>query len=115
MAVSRSAAAAGKVAMPFSGSKIGPFRCEVLPARAAVRVRPVGELDLSTVPIVDAELADLWAVGFSSLGFSSLVLDLREVSFLDSTGVHLLLTWTAACEDSGIAFRVIPGPPPSSG
>jgi hypothetical protein len=34
--------------------------------------RPVGELDLATVGIVDAELADLWAVGFSSL-----VLDLR--------------------------------------
>jgi anti-anti-sigma factor len=94
------------VATQLVGSKHEPFRCEVHPARAAVHVRPVGELDLVTVPIVDAELADLWAVGFSNV-----VLDLREVCFLDSTAVHLLLTWTAACEDSGIAFRVIPGPP----
>ncbi len=106
MAVSRSAEDEGTAPTPFSGSKLEPFRCEVHPARAAVQVRPVGELDLANVPIVDAELADLWAVGFSSL-----VLDLREVCFLDSTGVHLLFTWTAACEADGIDFRVIPGPP----
>ena len=106
MAVSRSAEDEGTAALPFSGSQIEPFRCDVQPARAAVHVRPVGELDLETVPIVDAELADLWAVGFTEL-----VLDLREVCFLDSTGVHLLVTWTAACEAAGIAFRVIPGPP----
>jgi anti-anti-sigma factor len=106
MAVSRSAEDEGTAAMPFSRSKLEPFRCEVHPARAAVQVRPVGELDLATVPIVDSELADLWAVGFSSL-----VLDLRQVSFLDSTGVHLLFAWTAACEADGILFRVIPGPP----
>jgi anti-anti-sigma factor len=84
MAVSRSAEVEGTAAMPSSRSKIEPFRCEVHPARDAVQVRPVGELDLATVPIVDAELADLWAVGFSSL-----VLDLREVCFLDSNGPTL--------------------------
>ena len=106
MAGSRSAEGEGTAAMPFSRSKLEPFRCEVHPARAAVHVRPVGELDLATAPIVDAELADLWAVGFSSV-----VLDLREVCFLDSTGVHLLFSWIAACEADGIAFQVIPGPP----
>jgi len=106
MAVSCSAEDGGTAATPFSRSTIEPFRCEVHAARAAVRVRPVGELDLATVAIVDAELADLWAVGFSGL-----VLDVREVCFLDSTGVHLLFTWTAACEADGIVFRVIPGPP----
>jgi anti-sigma B factor antagonist len=106
MAVSRSGEDEGTVAMPFSRSELEPFRCEVHPARAAVQVRPVGELDVATVPVVDAELADLWAVGFSNL-----VLDLRKVCFLDSTGVHLLCTWTAACEADGIVFRVIPGPP----
>ena len=45
------------------------------------------------------------------LGYTSLVLDLRTVCFLDSTGLHLLLDWTAACEADGIAFRVIQGPP----
>jgi anti-anti-sigma factor len=69
----------------------------------------VGELDLATVPLVDAELADLWAVGLSSL-----VLDLPKVCFLDSTGLHLLMSWTAACEADGIAFRVTEGPRSSS-
>ena len=63
--------------MPVHRSELEPFRCEVVPDRAVVQVRPVGELDLTTVPLVDAQQAELWSVGFSSL------LDLREVSFLD--------------------------------
>ncbi len=106
MAASRSAHDREPVATQFPRSEIEPFRCEVEPTRTAARVRPVGELDLATVPIVDAELADLWAVGFRSL-----VLDLRKVCFLDSTGLRLLMSWTAACEADGIAFRVIQGPP----
>ena len=64
-----------------------PFRCEVDPHRASVFVRPVGELDLSTIPIVDTQLAELVAAGFTS------VVDLRGLRFLDSSGVRLLLSW----------------------
>ena len=106
MAASPAADDSRTAAAQLSHSGIEPFRCEVEHARAAAHVRPVGELDLATVPLVDAELADLWAVGFTSL-----VLDLREVSFLDSTGLRLLMSWTAACDADGIAFSVIPGPP----
>ena len=105
MAASRSAHDWEPAATQFPRSEIEPFRCDVERTRAAAHVRPVGELDLATVPIVDAELADLWAVGYSSL-----VLDLREVCFLDSTGLRLLMSWTAACEAHRIAFRVIQGP-----
>ena len=56
----------------------------------------MGELDFATVPLVDAELADLWAMGYSSV-----VLDLRNVFFLDSTGLHLLINWTATCKADG--------------
>jgi hypothetical protein len=76
MAASRSAHEWETAATQFPRSEIEPFRCDVEPTRAAAQVRPVGELDHATVPIVDAELADLWAVGFPSL-----VLDLREVCF----------------------------------
>jgi len=41
--------------------ELEPFRCEVEPDRAAVRVRPIGELDLATVPLVEAQLAELSA------------------------------------------------------
>jgi anti-sigma B factor antagonist len=106
MAASRSTHDWETSATRFSRSEIEPFRCDVEPTRSAVHVKPIGELDLATVPLVDAELADLWAVGYSSV-----VLDLRNVCFLDSTGLHLLMSWTATCEAGGIAFRVIQGPP----
>ena len=92
--------------MAVHRSELEPFRCEVVPDRAVVQVRPVGELDLATVPLVDAQLAELWSVGFSSL-----VLDLREVSFLDSTAVRMLLTWHLNSATDGMVFGVIAGPP----
>jgi anti-anti-sigma factor len=92
--------------MRFERSEPEPFRCEVEPDRAAVRVRPVGELDLATVPLVEAELAELWSVGFMRI-----VLDLREVRFLDSTGIRLLLNWHARSSANGLVFAVISGPP----
>ena len=93
--------------MSLDHAEFEPFRCEVDPDRASVRVRPVGELDLATVPIVDAQLSELVAAGFTSL-----VLDLRELRFLDSTGLRLLLTWHAKARAEGVDLRVIPGPAP---
>jgi anti-sigma B factor antagonist len=92
--------------MPRDGAELEPFRCEVQPDRNGIRVRPVGELDLATVPAVEAELAELWAVGFTHFVF-----DLRAVRFLDSTGVRLLWSWHAQSSTDGIVFEVIPGPP----
>jgi anti-anti-sigma factor len=76
-------------------------------ARATVCVRPIGALDLLTAPAVDAELTELWSVGFKRLA-----LDLRETSFLDSAGLRLVLDWAAHASGDGFAFGVIPGPPP---
>jgi anti-anti-sigma regulatory factor len=39
-----------------------------------------------------------------------LVLDLREVSFLDSAGVRMLVSWDAHSWADGVLFGVIPGP-----
>jgi anti-sigma B factor antagonist len=105
MAASRLIDNGGVAEVQLSRWELEPFRCEVEPARDAAHVRPVGELDLATVPMVEGQLADLWAVGFSRL-----VLDLRGVRFLDATGVRLLVSWAAACEADGIAFLVIQGP-----
>jgi anti-anti-sigma factor len=85
---------------------VEPFRCEVEPYRAAVTVRPVGELDLATVAVVEAQLGDLWSVGFKRI-----VLDLREVCFLDSTGLRMLLAWDVRGSENGMTFSVIAGPP----
>jgi anti-sigma B factor antagonist len=91
--------------MTLDQSDLEPFRCEVAPHRAEVLVRPVGELDLATAPLVDDQLAELWSVGFTHL-----VVDLREVRFLDSTGIRMLFLWHARAESDGGAFSVIPGP-----
>ena len=85
---------------------VEPFRCEVEPDRAAVNVRPIGELDLATVALVEAQLGELWSVGFKCI-----VLDLREVCFLDSTGLRLLLAWDARAGEDGMTFAVIAGTP----
>jgi len=71
-----------------------------------VRVRPVGELDLATVPVVEEQLSELEAAGFTSL-----TLDLRDVRFLGSTGLRMILLWNAKSRADGFTFRLIAGPP----
>jgi len=93
--------------MSLDRAEFEPFRCDVEPARESVFVRPVGELDLSTVPVVDAQLSELVAAGFTRV-----VLDLRELRFLDSTGLRLLLSWDARSRAEGVDLSVIPGPAP---
>jgi anti-anti-sigma factor len=87
----------------------GPFHVELVPARDRVIVVPHGELDLATVGQLAAEIDEL--VG---RGFDALVLDLRETAFMDSSGVHLLLSQTARpdadvrlIDGSGVVRRVI--------
>jgi len=92
--------------MVLDRSEPEPFRVDVVPNRDEVRVCPVGELDLATVPSVDAQLAELW-----SLGFKRLVVDLRNVCFLDSTGIRMLLAWHTLSSADGVLFSIIPGPP----
>lgn len=45
-----------------------------------------GELDIATVPIVEDRLAHVEGVGVAVI-----MLDLRELTFIDSTGLHALL------------------------
>ena len=67
-------------------------------------VTPTGELDIDTVPVLEA------AMGYQrELGFGGLVVDLRGLTFIDSSGVHLLLRWAHGAADGHHDFRVIPG------
>lgn len=91
---------------PFDRSEIEPFRCELEPRRDVVCVRPIGELDLATVPVVETQLLEL-----TTAGFAHLVLDLRQLSFLDSSGLKLILTWDAKARADGTSFELVPGPP----
>ena len=50
-----------------------------------VRVCPIGEVDVDTVGVVRAQLDELTVAGFTHV-----ILDLRDVTFLDSSGLHLV-------------------------
>jgi anti-anti-sigma factor len=80
------------------------FRCDIEHDRERVVVRPQGELDLATVDQVEEPLQQL-----RSAGFRDLVVDLRFLTFLDSTGISLLVRWQRAAADGGPAFSVILG------
>jgi anti-sigma B factor antagonist len=62
------------------------FSVRVEPAREVVWVKPIGELDLASCPELQQRVAELVAVGFEDL-----IIDLRGLSFLDVTGLCLLL------------------------
>jgi anti-anti-sigma factor len=66
-------------------SATSPLDLSVLPDRAVVRVAPRGEIDLANRDVLDAQLRELWEAGWRHV-----VLDLSEVSFLDSSGLHVL-------------------------
>jgi anti-anti-sigma factor len=55
-----------------------------------------GELDLSTVAELEARMAEV-----SSNGGGELVLDLDELSFMDSTGLRALLIARERCDQDG--------------
>ena len=82
------------------------FHLETVPERDVVRVTPVGEVDLATVGVIRKELRQLEQVGFMRL-----VLDLRSTTFLDSTGLHLILEEVEAARAAGAQFAIVEGPP----
>jgi anti-sigma B factor antagonist len=67
--------------------ELASFRVDVHPERDAVRVVPVGELAVATAPELEAQLHEL-----RTSGFERVVLDLRELSFVDSTGIRVIVT-----------------------
>jgi anti-anti-sigma factor len=88
---------------PLTG-EFEPFRVDVEPARDSVRVSPVGELDIATVDKLEAEVARL-----RESGFARIVLDLRQVRFIDSTGLRLVLELDAAARADSHQLQVIRG------
>ena len=70
-----------------------------------VVVRLAGELDIATAPEVDGALGRL-----REAGFAELVLDLRAVAFMDSSGLRVVLRWNELAASNGCTFALIRGP-----
>ena len=68
---------------------------------------PGGEVDVAVAPVVDARITEL-----HDAGFPRVVLDLRQVTFMDVCALRVVLKWAnAARADRTTTFAVVPGPP----
>ena len=83
----------------------GQLDMQVFVAGGEQTVRIAGELDIATQPLLanaidgmDIESADV------------ITLDMRRLTFLDSTGLHVILTLQEYCERAATELRIIPGP-----
>jgi anti-anti-sigma factor len=82
------------------------FDIAVEQREGVVVVRPKGDLDIATTPLLDEILRDLASRG------SSAVLDLAEVEFIDSSGLQAILSAHATSQRDGFGLTMLPGPPP---
>ena len=67
-------------------------------------LRAAGELDVLGVATLSAQVPDLVK------GATAVVLDLSDVTFLDSSGIRLVDQLQRACSDAGAGFRVVAPP-----
>ena len=83
-----------------------PFSCRTRPqGPGLVVVEVAGELDLATAP----ELRDaLWSAASRK---PLVVLDLRQLTFMDSTGLHVIAAAHKRLPSAGCRLQLIPGPP----
>ena len=67
----------------------------------------MGELDIDTAAAAEDELRML-----RSGGARRILVDLRGLDFMDSTGLRLLLRWDAAARADGFSFALLPAAGP---
>jgi anti-sigma B factor antagonist len=82
------------------------FRCDVVEEPGRVRVEPVGELDLVTAEPLAQTIREL-----RRSGVTHIILDLRRVSFIDSSGVRLAFDLHTEAAGNGLRLELVPAPP----
>jgi len=68
-------------------------------------VRPTGELDLSGAAVVESELDRL----ADEPGLATVILDLRGLEFMDSSGLRLVVVADMRAREAGRRFALIRG------
>jgi anti-sigma B factor antagonist len=79
-----------------------PFGVTIERRDGAVHLKLSGELDLSTAPRLDDDLARVEAERPELV-----VLDLSELAFLDSTGLRLMITADARAREDGRRLEIV--------
>jgi anti-sigma B factor antagonist len=77
------------------------YQCESVSIDGQTTVRLSGEIDLAAAPVVVGE-------GGNALnnGTRTLVVDLADVTFMDSAGLFGLFQMQAKAHETGVAFRL---------
>lgn len=79
-----------------------PFAISVVPDRDEVALVAVGELDLDSVGQLEQAVAE-----HVEAGFARIVVDLREIDFIDSTGLRVLLSLHNDAKRNGHALTLM--------
>lgn len=79
-----------------------PFRIELAPSDEEVRVGLVGEIDLAA----EEDVVSTVGAALSGSRPTQLVLDLRAITFMDSSGLRALLRCRRIADDAGVRFRI---------
>ena len=81
------------------------FRLEVRSQRQTTIIAVSGELDLASSPALQEELDRV-----SASDAEMLIIDLRELDFMDSTGLSVLVRAHQRAEEQGRQLAVVKGP-----
>ncbi|MGA9859760.1 MAG: STAS domain-containing protein [Solirubrobacteraceae bacterium] len=82
----------------------GGLRSEAVQSGATTILRLDGELDLATEPELDACLQHVLAGGAQSVA-----VDLRRLTFMDSSGIRAFISAERTCRERGVRFVLIRG------
>jgi anti-sigma B factor antagonist len=82
------------------------FRVDVRTERGATVIAVSGELDLASSPILEERLEQVF--GSDS---TSVILDLRRLDFMDSTGLSVLIKAHQSAEEASQRLYLVKGPP----
>jgi anti-sigma B factor antagonist len=81
-----------------------PLRIDVVRADDRLIISLHGDLDLANAPLLRGTLDDLeWGDA------ATVVLDLHELAFIDSTGLRTIFSARDRCVEQGRQFAVTPG------
>jgi anti-anti-sigma factor len=69
------------------------------------RLALAGELDLASTPKLARAVSSAIAAGARRV-----ILDLRELDFIDASGLHVVMQARESCRETGCEFAVVPGP-----
>jgi anti-anti-sigma factor len=86
----------------MSNREQAPFAIRAERRDGVARISAMGELDLRTVPLLERALEAV-----DQLQPARLVLDFRELSFVDSTGVHAVLRAHIRATENGSVLVVV--------